>query len=283
MDLKKLGEEHCIDHITVFPSTGSVQNLVAVAERKGVQLGFAQSDVLEVLTYQSDRKLRHLATKLRLVGPLHSEDVHIIASHASNITTFADLENKRVALGKRGSGTLQTAQILLRRAGLRPKTVLEIGDNEALQALIQGEIDVMFDVAGVPNTLLQRSLAQDAPVRLVPLTEQVIQGLTDLYTPSLIRQDTYVWNKHDVATVSTRAVLFTFDYQNEHEPCRYVGRMAKMLYDHLEWLRKNGHPKWRDVDLDRPVPSWERSRCVTQALDGSAQPGKKSLSSGPKR
>ena len=39
------------------------------------------------------------------------------------------------------------------------------------------------------------------------------------------------------------------------------------------WLVKNGHPKWKAVDLDYPLKGWEQYDCVRKylgkPLDGS--------------
>ena len=34
----------------------------------------------------------------------------------------------------------------------------------------------------------------------------------------------------------------------------------------LEWLTKNGHPKWESVNLDFPLKGWEQYECVRKYL-----------------
>jgi hypothetical protein len=48
--------------------------------------------------------------------------------------------------------------------------------------------------------------------------------------------------------------------------CEYVGKFAKTLSDNLEWLRANGHPKWKSVDLNFPLKGWEQYDCVKKAI-----------------
>jgi len=31
-----------------------------------------------------------------------------------------------------------------------------------------------------------------------------------------------------------------------------------------DWLAKNGHPKWKSVDLDAPLKGWEQYDCVAK-------------------
>jgi hypothetical protein len=35
----------------------------------------------------------------------------------------------------------------------------------------------------------------------------------------------------------------------------------------MDWLKANGHPKWRSVDLDFPLKGWEQYDCVTRRLE----------------
>jgi len=251
--------------LTIYPSAGSVENVLAVYERPGVQLGLAQSDVLAYIdAVPDDRHIRRIAQKVRLVFPLYPEEVHVVASHASGVVRLPDLEGKTVAIGKPASGTAQTAQTLLKLAEVTPAQVLELGDDQALGALVRGDIDAMFDVAGYPNALLQASLAKDAKIRLVPITDKAI---TEFYMASMIPAGTYSWQEQEVPTVAVMAALITYDYKGEN--CGYVGRVAKLLYDNLEWLRAHGHPKWQQVqNLDAPLKPWEQYECVTQALRG---------------
>jgi hypothetical protein len=55
----------------------------------------------------------------------------------------------------------------------------------------------------------------------------------------------------------------------EGAACRLVGKVARIVADNLDYLRRAGHPKWREVDLGAGGPAgWERSPCVVLALIG---------------
>lgn len=253
--------------LTVYPSAGSLENVLAVYKRQGVQLGIVQSDVLDYIrAVSTDRELQRVAQQIKLVFPLYGEEVHLLATNASNITQFADLEGKTVAIGHPESGTFLTANLLLKYGRVTSAKPVEIDGKEALEALRKGQVDAMFYVAGVPVTWLQKEVSLDDKLHLVPITEK---GITELYAPMPILAGTYSWHEGEVATVSVQATLITFDYQGPN--CGHVGRFAKLLYDNLAWLRQNGHDKWRSVNLDAPLPPpWEQYRCVVQTLRGSA-------------
>src|SRR5207244_11326649 len=105
-------------NLTGFPSKGSSENVYAVYQRPGVQLGVVQSDVLAFITrLQSDQTLIKIAKKTRMVFPLYNEEVHVLGRRG--IADFEDLTGQRGAIGRDGSGTFLTARPLFHGAGLR--------------------------------------------------------------------------------------------------------------------------------------------------------------------
>jgi hypothetical protein len=45
-----------------------------------------------------------------------------------------------------------------------------------------------------------------------------------------------------------------------------VGKFAQVLSENMDWLKENGHPKWKFVDLDFPLKGWEQYDCVKKFL-----------------
>jgi uncharacterized protein len=255
--------------LRVVPSQGSLENIEALIERPNIQLGIVQSDVLDFLaTFAEDPELRRHAERMQVVGPLHVEEVHVLAR--PGIATFADLQGKRVAVGAPDSGALVTATLLLGTAGVAPSEEVRMDGEEALAALRAGRIDAMFDVAGQPASLLKDNVAIEDALHLVPIDHP---ALRNLYPSSAIPADTYYpWQPEEVPTVAPRAVLVTLRWTQpgyEEEACRLVGKIARIVADNPDHLRRVGHPKWREIDLAAEPPAgWERSPCVEQALGG---------------
>ena len=254
--------------LEVVPSQGGLENIEALVEPPNAQLGIVPSDALDFLaTFPDDPELRRRATLLEVVGPLHPEEVHVLAR--PGIATFADLQGKRVAVGAPDSGTLLTATRLLDAAGVAPGEVVRLGDEAALAALREGRVDAMIHVAGQPAPLLRDTVAIEDALHLVPVDHP---ALRNLYPAAAIPAATYYpWQPEEVPTVAPRAVLMTLRWTSEEgEACRLVGKIARVVADNLDRLRREGHPKWREVDLDAEVSSagWERSPCVEQALGG---------------
>jgi TRAP transporter TAXI family solute receptor len=253
--------------LEVVPSQGGLENIEALVQRPDTQLAVVQADALDFLaTFPDDPELRRRAELLQVAGPLHAEEVHVLAR--PGIATLAGLRGKRVAVGAPGSGTLLTATLLLDAADVAPGEALRLGDAEALAALRAGRIDAMIHVAGQPSPLLRDTVAIEDALHLVPVDQP---ALRELYPAAVIPADTYYpWQPEAVPTVALQAVLVTLRWTSEEgETCRLVGKVARIVADNLDRLRRQGHPKWREVEFGAEGPAgWERSPCVVQALVG---------------
>jgi hypothetical protein len=49
----------------------------------------------------------------------------------------------------------------------------------------------------------------------------------------------------------------------------------------MDWLVKNGHPKWKAVDLDFPLKGWEQYDCVARYVKKGARPAASAKSASP--
>jgi TRAP transporter TAXI family solute receptor len=263
LDLQKLGKPGGFN-VTVHPSKGSVENIFAVYQRPNVQLGIVQSDVLAfVQRVQTDQTLTRIAKKTKMVFPLYNEEVHLVGR--KGIADFDDLAGKRVAVGREGSGTYLTARLLLKIAEVTPAEILYTDTDEALGQLKAGRIDAMFYVAGYPVRLLKEGVAQSDDLAVIPITNKAI---SELYPRAEIPANTYPWQPTAVTTVAPKAVLMSFDFRRRD--CDTVGKLAQLIASKLDWLQKNGHPKWNAVDLNYPLRGWEQYDCVKKYLGKTA-------------
>lgn len=252
--------------LNVLDSAGSVQNVYAVYKAPGVQLGIVQSDVLAFITkIQTDAALTRVAGKTRMVFPLYNEEVHLLGQQG--IVDFDDLADRVVAVGEEGSGTYLTAKILFEVSEVRPRELIAIGTDEALAQLKQRKIDAMFYVAGQPVKLFSEAVTAQDKLALIPITNK---SILDFYLDVEIPAKTYSWQDKVINTVAVKAVLVSYDFRGIN--CENVGKFAKTLQDNLEWLRANGHPKWKSVDLNAPVRGWEQYDCVRKYLQPSQRP-----------
>ena len=247
-------------NLTVYPSKGSVDNIFAVYQRPGVQMGIVQSDVLAFVSrVETDPLLRLIAKKTKMVFPLYNEEVHLVGRR--DIGTFDDLAGKRVAIGREGSGTYLTARLLFKLSEVAPAEMVPIDTGEALAALRAGRVDAMFYVAGYPVKLFKEDVTEADQLAVIPITNK---SVVEFYPSVDLPAKTYAWQDAAVRTVAVKSVLISFDFRRKD--CDTVGRFAKGLATRLSWLGENGHPKWKTVDLDFPLRGWEQYDCVRRAL-----------------
>lgn len=268
LNLRKLVSEHGFQ-LSVVNSKGSVENIYAVYKRPNTQMGIVQSDVLAfVAKVHTDPVLKRIARKIKMVFPLYNEEVHILGR--PSLTDFDALENKRVAIGKEGSGTYLTAKLFFAVSEIKPSAMVTIGTDDALAQLKAGQVDAMFYVAGYPVKLFDESVTGADNLKIVPIHNKEI---LDFYPSAEIPANTYSWQKEAVKTAAVKAVLVSFNFRQAN--CDYVGRFGEILRDSLDWLKENGHPKWKTVDLDYPLKGWEQYDCVKRYLDTRPLPSPK--------
>jgi len=259
LNLKELVKSKRID-LRVNNSTGSIENLYAVYQRPHTQMGIVQSDVLAfVARVQTDPVLKRIALKTKMIFPLYNEEIHLLGRR--EITDFDDLADKRVAIGKEGSGTYLTAKLLFEVSDIRPAELIPVGTDEALSQLKSGAIDAMFYVAGVPVKLFMEDVTNDDGLALVPILNK---SIVEFYPQTKIPANIYPWQQEAVNTVAVKAVLVSFNFRRAN--CEFVGEFSKTVYENLDWLIANGHSKWRSVDLDYPLRGWEQYDCVKNRL-----------------
>jgi TRAP transporter TAXI family solute receptor len=262
LNLQKLMKPNGIT-VTVTPSKGSVENVFAVYQRPATQLGIVQSDVLAfVARVETDPVLKRIAKKIKMVFPLYNEEVHILGR---NVAGFDDLADKRVAVGREGSGTYLTARLMFKVAEIEPKEMVPIDTDQALAALKAGQIDAMFYVAGAPVKLFAEGVTQADGLALVPITNK---NVTEFYPSVELPAATYGWQSGPLSTVAVKSVLISFDFRRLD--CDNVGRFAQVLAGNMGWLVDNGHPKWKSVKLDYPLKGWEQYDCVRKVLPRTA-------------
>jgi TRAP-type uncharacterized transport system substrate-binding protein len=115
----------------------------------------------------------------------------------------------------------------------------------------------MFFVAGYPVRLLAEDVTAANDLVLVPITNK---DIAEFYPRVVIPANTYAWQPQAVDSVTVKAVLVSFDFRRGD--CETVGKFAQLVSSNLEWLTKNGHPKWKSVNLDFPLKGWEQYECV---------------------
>lgn len=258
----------CGVNLQVQESAGSLENFLGVRKRRFTQFGIVQSDVLEYLkTFAADDPgVARAILGVRIAFPLYNEEVHVLGT--KDINSLADLNDKRIAVGTENSGTFLTASLVLDLAQIEPSEKRAINADESLQALLNGEIDAFFYVAGAPTKLFQSPEIDADRFHLVPISDPTLQAV---YVPATIPANSYPFQNAPVDVVAVKAVLMTYEYDPRRnayhrESCRAVSEVAHIISSRFGELRASGHPKWQQVDLTDLPPGWNIGACVNEGL-----------------
>ena len=235
-------------------SNGSVANVGSVSTGS-VEAGLAQADVIywaynATERFAGEEPLRNL----RAVANLYPGSLHIVTAADSEITRVEDLRGKRVALDEPGSGTLATAELILAASGIGKNDLspLYIKHNHAGPMLAKGELDAFFFVAGFPTASVLE-VAKTTPIRLVPLSDQIIAELSverPYLAPGVIPTGAYPGVDADVATVDIGTQLIM---RADLDAGLVRNILGAMWNGRTRKLLDEGHPKGSQVKLETAI------------------------------
>jgi TRAP transporter TAXI family solute receptor len=269
-DVARIAKQVGIE-IEVKESKGSIANILRLDSDENAAFAIIQHDVLWFMQHaQGAQDLQRTVDKLVMIFPFYNEEVHLFAR--KEIKTFSDLEGKRVVVGADGSGNFITASNLLQLLHVRPGTELNFAPEDAVEAVLMGNADAMFYVAGKPVKLFTNLEKLQSDPKYMPLLENVHfvplgdQGYWEQYVPSELSTQDYGWLKESVPTVAVKAVLVSYDFSSKATPyyqhrCNQLAILGKAVMNSLNDLRSNGHQKWNEVNLDDDFGNMKVDEC----------------------
>ncbi len=213
-----------------------------------------------------------------MVFPLYLEEVHVIAHRA--LKNFNDLQGKTVVVGPMGSGSWLTSLNLFGITGVKPDKMLRLSPEEGLVSVLTAKADAMIFVAGKPVKLFRnleelKTLKDYASllgtVHFLPLNDE---RMLKEYTPSVITAADYDFVERSVPTLAVTALLISYNFYDiegayAEARCKDLKAFGASLRHHMDALRKSGHPKWQEVDLDADIGFWRRDRCASPATSAA--------------
>ena len=147
-----------------------------------------------------------------------------------------------VGCGPKDSGSCLTAAVIEEIYGKEFRYIHE--DYEAaLDSLRTGSIDLVIMTAGKPYPLLIEQKGLD----LVALPR--LKKATDFYSWTSLGPKDYPWLNREIDVYSVRSVLATMIHEEEGLANDLVGSVHFSLLFNEDKLKREGHPKWNDVQF----------------------------------
>jgi len=245
------------DDLRILPivGLGGAQNIRDVLYLRGVDVGVTSTQMLRYFA-STGELTSALDQRLNYITRLYPEEMHVVAGR--NIKSLQDLANKKVNFSEAGSSTQITSRDVF---GLLSVDVQEVNMNQAdaIAAVKNGEISATVFFSGKPSGVLARISAGDNLHLLeIPYT----RTLENVYLPAQLEQSLYpnlIDNGQAVQTIAIDSVLITNNWQPTSERYRRVAKFVEALFTHFAELQKPPrHPKWKEVDLSKELPGWQR-------------------------
>lgn len=228
---------------TAVTSRGSFENIEGVISGR-FDSGMAQADIV-AWAYQGEAVYtgRGKYPELRAIANLYPEFVHLVARKDLGIETVDQLADKRVAIDRPGSGTRINALLIMSAFGIDHDSIQAVSASPeaAITALLDGQVDAAFFVAGTPSVAVTE-LLDTGRFGIVPVSGVAADQL--IYTNRFYSADVIPGSAYglaeDVPTIAVGAQLVTradmpevLIYQitsalwrPENQPLLYSGHVA---------------------------------------------------------
>jgi hypothetical protein len=146
--------------VEILPSRGGLDNLQRLANPNDeADVGFVQAGMIDGVDI----------SRLVSLGSLFAQPLMVYYRSPEPIERLSQLKGKRLAIGPRGSGTRALAQKLLQANEIDPASpaLLEIGGEEAANALVAGTVDAAFLMGDSATPRIMRRLRETQGVELM--------------------------------------------------------------------------------------------------------------------
>lgn len=237
----KLQNKHNIN-LSAISSAGSGENVKLLRDNE-VQFAILQGlygkyawDGSGPLASEGPQK------SLRSVTMLWQNVEHFVIdkdyAKTGTISDLMGMKGESMGLGSKNSGTLGSNTTLLANMGLNAESDFNLfygGYGPSATALQDGKVAGISTPAGVPVGALTNLFAQRSDIQLLGFTPEQIKkadGGNDLWTPYLIKANTYPGQTKDITTIAQPNFLAVRSDVDEEA----VYLITKTVYENLPFL-----------------------------------------------
>jgi TRAP-type uncharacterized transport system substrate-binding protein len=226
-------------NLEVLPSAGSWANIVALFNSDTEFAIFQLDAYIKAARNFYRNTAMNIHDEIKVVMPLYYEEIHVIKTMDRPLD-FARTESFVVGCGPQDSGSCISAEAIAEFYNKDFRYIYESYE-QSLDDLKAGKLDLVIITAGKPYKLL----SEQTGLALVALPRTKKAAEVYLYTS--ITPEDYAWLDQPVETYGVRSVLATMIQEQEGLANDLVGTVHFTILINEERLKKNGHPKWREV------------------------------------
>lgn len=238
--------------VSASTSGGSVEN-ITLLEFNEAQIAWVQSNVLEDAYLGTGTFAGQPHPQLRILLPGVENHYHMLVDREAGINTLREWRGKRVVVGRLGSGTVVTHEVVLGAFGISLNDIQAdyLGQTEAIDAIRNGRAHATIAVGAAPLAAISEALAGPGTrVRVLSLSEEEIQQITAStrwITPMTIPAGVYPGQTEPIYTVGHVGFLVVTDRMSEE----LAYQIVKTIYENAQWLIET-YPGWDNGSFKDP-------------------------------
>ncbi len=225
-------------------TNASVANVNAIQAGQ-LDAGLAGAQTV-VQSYNGEGKfVGNKKDKIRVIGNLYPEDMHLVTPKGQTLNSLKDLEGKDVGIAQAGSGTQVSVKMILDHYKITVNPA-ELNNTQSAQRIADGQLDAYFYAMGTPSSALVQlgSIKGFELYKFSDAEQKEINGIIPFYVESLIPAGTYENINYDVPTIAVNGQLVT----SVDQPDDLVYEITKALWsDATRKLLDNGHAKGKVI------------------------------------
>lgn len=237
--------------VTAQATGASGENMRLVNDGE-VNIGIVQNDVADAAFNGKEPFNENKHGKVRALGRLYPEYLHVVASKGSGIQGLEDFKGKKISVGARGSGNEVNCRQIFDFYGLDYKNLepIFLPYGETADQFKDRNIDGFVFTIGTPNPAIQ-DITTTQDVTFVPLEGAKVDEVIAKF-PYLVKDaipaNTYKGQDNPVPTLSVQAILIA----NEDMPEDVAYEITKTLYENSDAVAK-AHNKGSEIHVQNAV------------------------------
>ena len=229
-------------------SNGSAFNFkMLIDPNTNYKIALIQSDYMALMDAEDKLNNTDKTGSLKVLMKLAKEQIHFVTKKSSELKSLQDLDMKRVGIGTIDQGGFATGKIIRERSKVSWSTVY-VGFDEMLSRLSTESINAGLVVGSAPLDML--NIDPQVMIDGISIIElDDFNGWAEYYENDTIYSGDYKWLDKNIPTFGVRTLLVVNESKLTDEDKQTVSVIKSTIFQNLDQLRTQGHPKWNTVTV----------------------------------